>query len=89
METQKIIQPMVTRTEYVMSNLREAKNPLEFKTAEKMALKRLCELEKIVKGISNKWFKNKTDLVMIEQTNGEMGRIRQLLEERREKFQVN
>lgn len=76
----------MTRTEYVISNLIGVKNPMEFLVAEKMALRRLSELEKIVKGISAKWFKNKTDISMVEQTKAEMGRIGEALEEKRAKF---
>jgi hypothetical protein len=53
-----------------------------------MALRRLSELEKIVKGISSKWIKSKTDREMIEQTQAEMGRIGEALEEKRVKFGV-
>ena len=85
METQKNPQTM-TRTEYVISNLTGVKNPMEFSVAEKMALRRLAELEKIVQGVSSKWFKNKSDVAMIEQTQAEMGRITQALSAKREKF---
>lgn len=86
MEKTKLPPPTMTRTEYVISNLIGVKNPVEFSVAEKMALRRLSELEKIVKGISAKWFKNKTDIAMVEQTKAEMGRIGEALEEKRAKF---
>lgn len=86
MEKTKIIPPTMTRTEYVISNLIGVKSPMEFSVAEKMALRRLSELEKIVKGISSKWIKSKTDREMIEQTQAEMGRIGEALEEKRVKF---
>ena len=86
MEKTKLPPPTMTRTEYVISNLIGVKNPMEFLVAEKMALRRLSELEKIVKGISAKWFKNKTDISMVEQTKAEMGRIGEALEEKRAKF---
>ena len=85
METQKNPKTM-TRTEYVISNLTGVKNPMEFSVAEKMAFRRLAELEKIVQGVSSKWFKNKSDVAMIEQTQAEMGRITQALSAKREKF---
>ena len=64
------------------------RTPMEFSVAEKMALRRLSELEKIVKGVSSKWFKNKSDLAMIDQTQAEMGRIKDVLNLKREKFGV-
>ena len=88
MEKTKLPPPTMTRTEYVISNLIGVKTPMEFSVAEKMALRRLSELEKIVKGISSKWFKNKSDIAMIEQTQAEMGRIGKVLEEKRTKFGV-
>ena len=88
MEKTKLPPPTMTRSEYVISNLIGVKNPMEFSVAEKMALRRLSELEKIVKGISAKWFKNKTDIAMVEQTKAEMGRIGEALEEKRAKFGV-
>jgi len=88
MEKTKLPPPTMTRTEYVISNLIGVRSPMEFSVAEKMALRRLSELEKIVKGISAKWFKNKSDLAMIEQTKAEMGRIGEALEAKREKFGV-
>ena len=88
MEKTNITPPTMTRTEYVISNLIGVKTPMEFSVAEKMALRRLSELEKIVKGISSKWFKNKSDIAMIEQTQAEMGRIGKVLEEKRTKFGV-
>jgi len=88
METKKITPTTMTRTEYVVSNLIGVRTPMEFSVAEKMALRRLTELEKIVKGISSKWIKNKTDRDMIEKTKSEMGRIGAALEEKRAKFGV-
>lgn len=88
MENQKITPPTMTRTEYVVSNLIGVSSPVEFSVAEKMALKRLSELEKIVKGISAKWIKNKTDQQMIDQTRAEMGRIKSVLEEKRSRYKV-
>jgi len=89
MEKTKItLPPTMTRTEYVISNLIGVRSPMEFSVAEKMALRRLSELEKIVKGISSKWIKSKTDREMIEQTQAEMGRIRSALEEKKAKFKV-
>ena len=76
----------MTRTEYVISNLTGVRSPMEFSVAEKMALRRLGELDKIVKGISSKWFKNKSDLQMIDQTKAEMNRISLVLKEKRVKF---
>lgn len=86
METEEKNPKTMTRTEYVIANLTGVRTPMEFSVAEKMALRRLAELEKIVKGISAKWFKNKSDVAMIEQTQGEMGRITQALSAEREKF---
>lgn len=88
METVQKNPTNMTRTEYVISNLTGVRTPMEFSVAEKMALRRLTELEKIVKGVSSKWFKNKSDLQMIEQTKAEMGRIGAALEEKRAKFGV-
>jgi len=88
MEKTKLPPPTMTRTEYVISNLIGVKSPMEFSVAEKMALRRLSELEKIVKGISSKWIKSKTDREMIEQTQAEMGRIGEALEAKRAKFGV-
>lgn len=88
MENQKITPPTMTRTEYVVSNLIGVNSPSEFPVAEKIALKRLSELEKIIKGISAKWIKNKTDHQMLDQTKAEMGRIKSLLEEKRTRFKV-
>ena len=89
METVQKNPTNMTRTEYVISNLIGVRTPMEFSVAEKMALRRLTELEKIVKGVSSKWFKNKSDLQMIEQTKAEMGRIGAALEEKRVKFGVS
>ena len=89
METVQKNPTNMTRTEYVISNLTGVRTPMEFSVAEKMALRRLTELEKIVRGVSSKWFKNKSDLQMIEQTKAEMGRIGAALEEKRAKFGVS
>jgi len=51
-----------------------------------MALRRLTELEKIVQGLSAKWFKGKHDALMIEQTREEMVKIGELLDARRARF---
>ena len=76
----------MNRTEYVIANITGVKTPLEFKTAEKLASRRLGELEAIVKGISAKWFKGKLDEQMLAQTRAEMDRITQALSERKQKF---
>jgi hypothetical protein len=76
----------MNRTEYVILNITGVKTPLEFKTAEKLASRRLGELEAIVKGISTKWFKGKLDEQMLAQTKGEMDRITQALSDKRAKF---
>ena len=76
----------MNRTKYVLDNLTGAKNPIEFKYAEKMALRRLTELEKIVQGLSAKWFKGKHDALMIEQTKEEMSKIGVLLDSKRARF---
>jgi hypothetical protein len=76
----------MNRTKYVIDNLTGVKSPLELKSAEKIALRRLTELEKIVQGLNSKWFKGKHDVEMIEQTKAEMGRIGQALQEKRAKF---
>ena len=76
----------MNRTEYVIANITGVKTPLELKTAEKLASRRLGELEAIVKGISAKWFKGKLDEQMLSQTRAEMGKITQALSERRQKF---
>ena len=68
MEKEQKPSQIMNRTKYVLDNLTGAKNPIEFKFAEKMALRRLTELEKIVQGLSAKWFKGKHDALMIEQT---------------------
>ena len=89
METTKINPTHMTRTEYVITNISGVKTPLEFKTAEKLALRRMGELEAIVKGISTKWFKGKSDLEMLSQTQAEMSRITQALSAKAEKFGVS
>ena len=78
----------MTRTEYVIANITGVKTPLEFKTAEKLATRRLAELETIVKGISSKWIKGRHDAEMLAQTKGEMDRITQALSEKTSKFRV-
>jgi hypothetical protein len=76
----------MNRTEYVILNITGVKTPLEFKTAEKLASRRLGELEAIVKGISTKWFKGKLDEQMLAQTRAEMDKITQALSDKRVKF---
>ena len=76
----------MNRTEYVIANITGVKTPLEFKTAEKLASRRLGELEAIIKGISTKWFKGKLDEQMLAQTRAEMDKITQALSERKQKF---
>jgi hypothetical protein len=76
----------MNRTEYVIANITGVKTPLELKTAEKLASRRLGELEAIVKGISTKWFKGRHDTEMLAQTRAEMDKITQALSERRQKF---
>jgi len=86
METTEKNPSSMTRTEYVIVNLTGVTTPMEFKTAEKLATRRLGELEVIVKGISAKWFKGKLDEQMLAQTRAEMDKITQALSERRQKF---
>ena len=86
MEKEQKPSQIMNRTKYVLDNLTGAKNPIEFKFAEKMALRRLTELEKIVQGLSSKWFKGKHDALMIEQTKEEMSRIGDLLTSKRARF---
>lgn len=74
------------RTEYVVANLEGVKTPMEFIGAEKLARQRLKELEGIVKGLSSKWIKKKSDDQMIQQTKAEMERIQKILKEKREMF---
>lgn len=88
METKQKNPKTMTRTEYVISNLTGVRTPMEFSVAEKMALRRLSELDKIVRGIHAKWFKNKSDIAMIDQTKVEMDRITEVLTLKREKFGV-
>jgi len=76
----------MNRTKYVIDNLNGAKSPIDFKYAEKMALRRLTELEKIVQGLNSKWFKGKHDVQMIDQTKAEMASIGELLDAKRAKF---
>jgi DNA-binding HxlR family transcriptional regulator len=76
----------MNRTEYVIANITGVKTPLELKTAEKLASRRLGELEAIVKGISTKWFKGKLDEQMLAQTRAEMDKITQALSAKRDKF---
>ena len=86
MEKEQKPSQIMNRTKYVLDNLTGAKNPIEFKFAEKMALRRLTELEKIVQGLSAKWFKGKHDALMIEQTREEMAKIGDLLKSKRTRF---
>ena len=86
METTEKNPTNMTRTDYVIANITGVKTPLELKTAEKLARRRLSELEAIVKGISAKWFKGRHDTEMLAQTKGEMDRITQALVAKREKF---
>jgi DNA-binding HxlR family transcriptional regulator len=86
METTEKNPQHMNRTEYVIANITGVKTPLELKTAEKLASRRLGELEAIVKGISTKWFKGKLDEQMLAQTRAEMDKITQALSERRQKF---
>ena len=88
METTEKNPSNMTRTEYVIANITGVKTPLEFKTAEKLARRRLVELEAIVKGISAKWFKGRHDTEMLAQTKGEMDRITQALSEKAGKFKM-
>ena len=88
METTEKNPSNMTRTEYVIANITGVKTPLEFKTAEKLARRRLVELEAIVKGISAKWFKGRHDTEMLAQTKGEMDRITQALSEKAGKFRM-
>ena len=86
METTEKNPTNMTRTDYVIANITGVKTPLELKTAEKLARRRLSELEAIIKGISAKWFKGKLDVEMLAQTQVEMDRITQALVVKREKF---
>ena len=86
METAEKNPTNMTRTDYVIANITGVKTPLELKTAEKLARRRLAELEAIVKGISAKWFKGRHDTEMLAQTKAEMDRITQALVAKREKF---
>ena len=86
METAEKNPQHMNRTEYVIANITGVKTPLELKTAEKLASRRLGELEAIIKGISTKWFKGKLDEQMLAQTRAEMDKITQALSERRQKF---
>ena len=86
MEKEQKPSQIMNRTKYVIDNLTGVKTPLELKSAEKIALRRLTELEKIVQGLNSKWFKGKHDVEMIEQTKAEMGRIGEALQEKRAKF---
>ena len=88
METTEKNPTNMTRTEYVIANITGVKTPLELKTAEKLARRRLTELEAIVKGISTKWFKGRHDTEMLAQTKAEMDRITQALSEKAGKFRV-
>lgn len=80
--------PLKTRTDLVISSLTGIKKAVEFPVAEKIALRRLNELEKSLKGISSKWVKNKTDRQMMSQIQDEMTKILDCLEAQRKKFKV-
>jgi len=86
METAEKNPQHMNRTEYVIANITGVKTPLELKTAEKLATRRLGELEAIIKGISTKWFKGKLDEQMLAQTRAEMDKITQALSDKRVKF---
>jgi DNA-binding HxlR family transcriptional regulator len=86
METTEKNPQHMNRTEYVIANITGVKTPLELKTAEKLATRRLGELEAIIKGISTKWFKGKLDEQMLAQTRAEMDKITQALSDKRVKF---
>ena len=86
MEKEQKPSQIMNRTKYVIDNLNGAKSPMDFKFAEKMALRRLNELEKIVQGLNSKWFKGKNDVQMIQQTQEEMGRIGEILSAKRARF---
>jgi hypothetical protein len=86
METAEKNPQHMNRTEYVIANITGVKTPLELKTAEKLASRRLGELEAIIKGVSTKWFKGKLDEQMLAQTRAEMGKITQALSDKRAKF---
>ena len=86
MEKEQKPSQIMNRTKYVIDNLNGAKSPIDFKYAEKMALRRLTELEKIVQGLNSKWFKGKHDVQMIDQTKEEMASIGELLDAKRAKF---
>jgi hypothetical protein len=86
METTEKNPQHMNRTEYVIANITGVKTPLELKTAEKLASRRLGELEAIIKGISTKWFKGKLDEQMLAQTRAEMDKITQALSDKRVKF---
>ena len=86
MEKEQKPSQIMNRTKYVLDNLTGAKSPVDFKYAEKMALRRLNELEKIVQGLNSKWFKGKHDALMIEQTKEEMAKIGGLLDDKRARF---
>jgi DNA-binding HxlR family transcriptional regulator len=86
METAEKNPQHMNRTEYVIANITGVKTPLELKTAEKLASRRLGELEAIIKGISTKWFKGKLDEQMLAQTRAEMDKITQALSDKRVKF---
>ena len=83
--------PLVSppRTQLVLDALQTATTPLEFQAADRIANRRLLELEKIVQGISVKWVTNRSDRAMLDQTRGEMGRITQALGEVRSRLGVD
>lgn len=87
--TDKLQPVSQSRSQLVISTLLGATTPLEFKSAERLANRRLLELEKIIQGISVKWVPNKTDKSMLVQTKGEMERITQALGSAREQLGVD
>lgn len=78
-----------SRTALVLDTLEGATTPLAFRAAERLASRRLLELEKIVQGLSVKWVPNKTDKLMLAQTKEEMGKITQALGTAREGLGVD
>jgi hypothetical protein len=86
MEEDQKKNPYMTRTDFVIANLVGVTTPSEFKTAEKLCVRRVSELEKIVQGISGKWIKKKTDLEMVQQTKAEIAKISEMLKTKRAKF---
>lgn len=78
----------VNRTQYVLTNLGGVNNPLEFKTAEKLARKRLTELTQVIQGVSSKWFKSRSDIEYLAQVKEEVKTIEAAIETKRVKFGV-